>query len=351
MNPDFQAPFDTLEALPGLDITLVEGRNRVDAFVKVRSQSGSCDYVAHVKHGVTTTTLPAILAKIERARRQTKQPPLLLSNYLTPAVTEKLLAEQIEFVDSAGNIYLDSPATYVLVLDKKPVHKPRSSGFTATDLELIYALLSKPKLGKATYRELSAETGVSLGKISATLNQLERTNYLYRAKSGALLLHDPVQLLERWEYGYLEQLRPKLTPSKWRLGKNATLKDLLTQATLIPDVLIGGEVAADELTHHLKAITLTLHVPRGKAKSIATQLRLPPANRDTDVIILERFTPQEKFEEPQALDRYQGKNYLNLAHPILVRAELLALNDSRLRQVADRLLDTVILPELTIVNA
>lgn len=357
MLSEFRAPLATLEAFPGLELTLgdlekaLDDRQRVDATVTIRSRSGSCEYTVHAKRGVTTTTLPAVLATIERVQRQIERPPLLLSDYLTPAVTEKLLAEQVEFADGAGNVFLNSPAAYVLVLNKRPARKQSAGGFTATDLELIYALLSKPQLLKETYRDLRAATGVSLGKISATLNQLEAADYLFRGKSGALLLRDPAQLLERWEYGYLEQLRPKLKPSGWRLGKNTAIKDALAEVSKVPDFLVGGEVAADEFTHHLKPATLTLHVPRGKTKATAARLRLAPSDGDADVTMLERFGPPAGYGEAQALDQSKGDNPRNLAHPILVRAELLALDDSRLREVAGRLLDTVILPELAAAHA
>ncbi len=350
MNTEFQASLSVLEALPGLEVAS-ESPERTRASITISSCAGNCTYAVHAKRGVTTTTLPAVLAELERDRQHVNRPPLLLSPYLTPAVTERLLAERVEFADGAGNVFLDSPAAYILVLGHKPSRTPRPDGFTATDLKLIYALLSSPALRRATQRDLGAATGVSLGKVSATLRQLETAGHLYRAKSGALLLYEPAQLLGRWEFGYLEQLRPKLAPSSWRLGKQATLESTLTQAVNLPGVLVGGEVAADAFTHYLKPAALTLHVPPGRTKPVAVGLRLPPADRDADVTLLERFTPPAGLEDPRALDRFQGESARNLAHPILVRAELLAQGDGRLREVADRLLDDVILPELAATNA
>lgn len=345
VNPEFWASLDVLSALPGLSVEVDEGSGRARVLVKIASRVGSCAYVAHTRRGVTTT-LSAVLSELERVQRGDNR-PLLLSPYLTPAVTKRLLAERVEFVDGAGNVFLDSPAAYVLVLGNKPNRTLRSDGFTVTDLKPIYALLSSPALRRATQRDLSAVTCVSLGKISATLGQMETAGYSYRARSGALLLHDPAQLLGRWEFGYLEQLRPKLVPSGWRLGKDGTLEGLLAHAATVPGVLVGGEVAADEFTRYLKPVTLTLHVPRGKVKSVAAELRLPPADGDADITLLERFTPQAQLEDPYALDRFQGESRRNLAHPILVRAELLAQGDGRLRKVADCILDDVILPKLT----
>ena len=343
MSYEFQASLDVLDTLPGLTVALEEN----GVLVKLASRSGTCTYITDTRRGVTTSTLPAVMGQLERVRQQAKEPPLLLSPYLTPAVTEKLLAERIEFVDGAGNIFLDSPAAYVLVLGRKPGREPKTTGLTATDLKLLYALLSRPALRNTTYRDLSAKTGVSLGKVSEALVKLKAAEHIYEGKSGALFLRDSEKLLERWEFGYLEQLRPKLIPSYWRLSKPLAREHVLADAMTRPGVLVGGEVAADELTHYLKPTALTLHVPKGQIKAVAVQLRLLPAKDEPEITLLERFVPPAQFEEPYALDQFQSESRWNLADPILVRAELLAHGDSRLREVAGRILDDVILPNLT----
>ncbi len=354
MDNDIQAPIDSLRSFPGLEVMVKEAegvnQTRADALLDIRSRAGGCSYVAEVRRSVTTTTLPAVLAQLERHSRHYNKPPLLLAPYLTPAVAERLLAERVEFADGAGNVFLDSPAAYVLVLGNKPEHKPSANGFTAADLELIYALLVAPRLRRATYREMSAATGVSLGKVSSTIRKLEEARHLYRARSGALMLRDPAQLHERWEFGYLEQLRPALRPSGWGASRNA-LPDLLARAENLEGVLVGGEYAADEMTRYLKPATLTLHVPSGEAKATAVGLRLPPADGDADVVLLERFVPEATLLDAGALDRFQGGDGGNLAHPLLARVELLALSDARLRKAADRLLSELILPALSVSGA
>ena len=342
MSHEFQASLDVLDTLPGLTVTPEEN----GALVKLTSRSGTCTYITNTQRGVTTSTLPAVMGRLERVRQQAKKPPLLLSPYLTPAVIEKLLTERIEFIDGAGNIFLDSPAAYVLVLGRKPGREPKTTGLTATDLKLLYALLSRPALRNTTYRDLSIKTGVSLGKVSEALVKLKAAEHIYEGKSGALFLRDSEKLLERWEFGYLEQLRPKLIPSYWRLGKPLARERVLADAMTRPGVLVGGEVATDELTHYLKPAALTLHVPKGQIKAVAIQLRLLPAKNEPEITLLERFVPPAQFEDPYALDHFQGESRWNLADPILVRAELLAHGDSRLREVAGRILDDTILPKL-----
>ena len=345
VDSEFQASLDALRALPGLNVTS-ETSQQGGVLVKLASRMGTCTYITDARRGVTTSTLPAVIEKLERTKKREQRQPLLLSLYLTPAVRERLRAERIEFVDGAGNIFLDSPAAYVLISGHKPEREPHTANLTATDLKLLYALLSRPALRSATYRDLSEKTGVSLGKVSDTLAKLKAAKYLYEGKSGALFLTDAEKLLERWEVGYLEQLRPKLIPSSWRLGKPLAWESVLADAMTRPGVLVGGEVAADELTYYLKPAALTLHVPKGQSRAVAIQLRLLPAKDEPEITLLARFVPPAQVEDPCALDRFQNESRWNLTDPILVRAELLAHGDSRLREVAGRILDDTILPKL-----
>lgn len=350
MTEELHTALQWLQSRPGLEIRVAEQvrlNHRVgDALVSITSGSGFSKYIAEHKRGVTTTTLPRVIAQLETMGRDANLPPLLLAPHLTPGVTKRLVEEHIDFADAAGNVFIDGPAAYILVLGQKPRTVQTDSGFTATDLQLIFALLARPELRDATYRELHSLTGVSLGKISSTVNQLESLGHLSRPPSGGLLFRDPQLLLERWEFGYLEQLRPSLRPTGWRVGPSSQLSILRERAVSLDGVLIGGEHAADAITRHLTPATLTLHVPEGKDKFIASELQLVRGGSAADVVTLERFIPSTNHEADGDVDAHPKPSQRGLAHPILVRAELLALDDPRLRNVADRLLTESILPGL-----
>jgi len=85
-------------------------------------------------------------------------------------------------------------------------------------------------------------------------------------------------------------------------------------------------------------------VPKGESKHVAARLRLQPSEDPYQVVLLERFaTP---FDEADGDAAPQGPFHGRLIHPILARVALLALGSDRLREVADRLRDDVILPGL-----
>lgn len=344
MRSEMRDPIDAIRHLPGVRVHVEElppaGHDAPNALVSVVSGIGESHYAAWTKAAITTTTLPSTLTQLERHRPGLARAPLLLSSYLTPAVTQRLLDEGIEFADGAGNMYLDGSAAYVLMLNRKPRHAPAMRGFTQADLKVIYALLAHPALRKSTVRALNSVTGVSLGKISGTVNKLVAADYLRRSPSGALLLREPMRLLERWDVGYLEQLRPKLSPSRWRLGKPMRLGEVANAARQLDGVLVGGEFAADALIGQLQPATLTLHVTPTTAKATAHRLRLRPADSAEDVVIINRFAPPlDTWDGPVQRELGPGAR---LAHAILVRAELLSMGDGRLREIAERLLDNVI---------
>ena len=157
-----------------------------------------------------------------------------------------------------------------------------------------------------------------------------------------LVLQAPKRLLERWEFGYLEVVRPRLSPSTWRLPPNTRADRIIQDVEPLDRVLIGGEHAADAITGSLKPTTLTLHVPPGAQKQTAVHLRLVPAKGTSDVVLIDRFQTSVDALPAQAAP---GSAFRRpYAHPILVRAELLAGASDRLREVADRMMGSILKP-------
>jgi hypothetical protein len=111
-------------------------------------------------------------------------------------------------------------------------------------------------------------------------------------------------------------------------------------------VLLGAEYEADLLTHKLKPRSITLHVPQGKTKWVAAKLQRVLTQRYGEVCILERFAPRIDTAVTGIHGDRTGFYPDNMAHPILVRSELLASDDSRLRGTAEMLLRENTLPTL-----
>ena len=138
---------DTVLALaPTLGITaeiderdVRTGDRRVDAFVRIGRGRQTRVYAAEVKKGLRPATLGAVLHQIE----QTGKPPLLITDYVTPPLAEKLKARNIAFLDAAGNAYLDQPNLYIWIKGERPVDAPtmnkqKGRAFQASGLKVLF---------------------------------------------------------------------------------------------------------------------------------------------------------------------------------------------------------------------
>ncbi len=333
---------DALSRLPGLEIvhrpTLEGGADVVD----VSTTAGTDRYVIEIRRRITSNVVPALLSHLEQRRAERPEPPLLLSDYVSPATAAQLERHGVAYADAAGNVHLDGPAAFMHIQGLRPTRTQHPKGLTATDLTLVFAILSRPSLVRDTMRDIAATTGVSLGKVSATLKALDALD-LVRTRARTRSLHDPQRLLQRWEIGYLETVRPRLNPTTWRLPSGTSLDEVHERARTLPDALVSGEYAAAALTRHLKPSSLTLHLAPTETKRAAVELRLRPSDAGApDVIIIDRFLPALDVAD----EAFVAPSSTPIAHPILARAELLALGSDRLREVADRLRDQLILPRL-----
>jgi hypothetical protein len=83
----------------------------------------------------------------------------------------QLIAEKVEFIDTAGNMYLNSPAAYILMRGNRLPRAETTAklAFTPAGLQLVYSLLQNPNTLNAKYRELAEFAGISLGAVSIAI--------------------------------------------------------------------------------------------------------------------------------------------------------------------------------------
>ena len=260
--------------------------------VSVRTATGTDHYVVDTRPRLTSSVVPAVLSHLDQLSSERDERPLLLSDYVSPTAAAQLERHGVAYADAAGNAHLDGPAAFVHIQGQRPPRTRPTTGLTATDLTLVFAILSRPRLVRETMRTIAAATGISLGKVSSTLRTLDALD-LVRAGARTRSLNDPERPLQRWEIGYLETVRPRLNPTTWRRPTGVTLDDVHDRALTMPGALVGGEYAAAALTRHLRPSSLTLHVPPTDSKRVAVDLRLRPSDTGTpDVVIIDRLRDQ-----------------------------------------------------------
>ena len=154
-----------------LTVAIKEARpdERVDAWVRVTKDKKHVDYAVEVKRQVTPQTLGAVVAQLKHWGELTKRPPLLVTTHITPPVADRHAAANQQFVDAAGNAYLNAPGMYLLITGRKPEKDAdRIAGkagdvFGKPGVKTLFALICNPELATATYRQIAAAAKVALG--------------------------------------------------------------------------------------------------------------------------------------------------------------------------------------------
>jgi hypothetical protein len=255
---------------------------------------------------------------------------VLVITHVTAEIAEDLRNDGIQFIDTAGNGYINQPPLYVFIkgnkmpgLAKTP---PVNRVFKQTGLRVLYALLCNPGLENETYRTIAAKTKVALGMVNWVIKDLNELGFLMEMGKGRarqVRLVQKEKLLDRWIAAYAEQLRPKLV-----LGRYRGAEGWWQRAELQPEqALWGGEVAAAKLTDYLKPQTITVYVDQGNLAAVLISNRLKK-DPEGDVELVGRFWQ---------LDAVEANG--DMVHPILVYADLLATGNQRNMETAQIIYD------------
>jgi hypothetical protein len=301
---------------------------RADWLLRIRVQETELRFYAEVKINITKTGLGMLLLQKDKF----PYPILLVTNYVTTQIAEQLKKENIQFIDTAGNAYINKPPLYIFVKGNKPpdifLHLKRA--FKPTGLKVIYAFLCNPNLLNKTYRDIAKVADVALGTVGWIIRDLKEMGYLLDMGKRGYKLIRKEDLLTRWLTDYPEKLRPKLL-----LGRFRGPQDWWQQKTLdLQYAQWGAEVAAAKLTKYLKPQIITIYITPQQLTTLLTENRLKK-DPEGDIEILRRFWTQtlflweykgEKLPVPMEMGRPVLEDVVN---PILIYADLMATGDQR----------------------
>jgi len=295
---------------------------RADYLLRIAMQGKEIRYYAEVKANVTKAD--KLLAMMRKG--EFDHSLLLVTKYINTQLADELKQNGIEFIDAAGNAFINQPPLYIFVKGNKPdVIKvlPVKRTFKPAGLKVIYAFLCNPGLENKTYREIAAETDVALGTVDWIMKELRELRFLLDMGKRAQRLIQKQNLLQRWVIAYPEQLRPKLILGRFRgeheWWRQKTLDHLKAQW--------GGEVAAAKLTQYLQPQIITIYTMPQELNQFLTENRLRK-DQTGDVEILKKF-----WKPPEILQQE------DLVHPILIYADLLVTGNERNIETAKMIYD------------
>lgn len=278
-------------------------------------------------------------------------PAVLVADYINPNMAEKLKHENVQFMDTAGNAYINLEPIYIFITGKKqnkeniaPFRHKTNRAFEPKGLMVTYGFLTNPNLLNQPFREIAAVTGVALGTVGWVIKALTAGHFIHtEARSKRRRITDYQKLLDRWVAAWPEKLRPK-----HHIGTFATDDPYCWKNVDIENYEghWGGETAAALYTHYLQPEITTAYIPRYNRTKLIGDMKLRKAKkfdqfRNTEAIV-ELYTPfwlqEDEVVNPiEQKDRLFGKP--GLVHPVLAYADLIATGDIRNIEAARKLYD------------
>jgi hypothetical protein len=336
----------------GLKTTLQKGNLRagareVDAFARIAKGESQVDAAIEAKRTVTPATLGAILAQTKAQALAHGMPVILVTEHVTPPVADRLRAAAQQFIDIAGNVYLEAPGWLIYVVGRKamqtgaPAHAAK--GGTPAGLKVLFALLCDPALIDQPQREIAKQANVALGAIPGIINDLRDQGHVL-VMPGIRRLNVNKRLLDEWAMAYARTMRPKTLTAAFNAPTIADWKDwAMDQGAM----WWGGEPAGAILTNHLRPGVLTIYTEKMPAKFIHEHrlTKVPNDNRGR----LEAMVEVRKPFWGTALQQYNDEVVEPTATvpPLLIYADLLAMGDARCIETAEILYEKSIASILT----
>ncbi len=315
----------------------------IDAIVQLNEQDPLM--AVAIKKWAVQTNLGALIHQVKNLPVE----GLLVADFINANMADKLREQGVQFIDTAGNAYINRPPVYVFVTGQRQkaenhIHLKEETGraFAVTGLKVIYAFLCEPALVDAPYRVIAEVAGVANGTVGWVLNDLKAAGYVIdRGKNKGRRLENYHKLLDRWVEQYPVKLRPKLNVGEFIAEDSYWWKEIELKKY---GGYWGGEVAAAKITHHLKPEVVTIYLPgeAGNQLLAAGKLRKRVNRADTTAGLTRIYRPF--WTEQHYVAGKHNKQTDNLVHPVLVYADLIATGDSRNREVATIIHDQFIIP-------
>jgi hypothetical protein len=305
---------------------------RPDALIEIRVDGKRLPLFAEVKAVDRVVGLATVKNQLGKHAKR----GVLITPYLTAELADHCRKNlDLQFIDTVGNAYLRAPGLYVFVRGERPPAKEKAMGArgggTVTALKVVFALLCKPELLNAPYRDIVEAAGVALGAVGWVFFDLHGRGYIaggLRKRNRQLL--EPDRLLDEWVTNFPLKLRPKLNPRRFQAPEPRWWE----KAQLGHGAYWGGEVAAAKLTGHLRPATYTIYLHPD-----ADQATIPTLVKDHRL----HADPQGNVEFLDAFWNFQTKaDDPDIVPPVLVYADLMATVDARNLNVAKQIRDEYI---------
>lgn len=324
-NKIIQTAIEALHKNAGLKAAFEPLHGQVDGRIDFAFDNGNERFYAEIKKELRGHQLPGI---INKARLH--QPFLVVAENIFPTLKEKLRQENIAYLDTAGNIYVRTPAHFIWIEGNKTVRikdKERNRAFTKTGLKVVLYLLDNKEAINLPYRKLAQDAGVALGNINYVIEGLKDAGFIIQLNNRQMKLQNKKVLLDRWITGYGEILKPANFLGAFNFWKKENIENWGMLPLNLGKTFWGGEAAADFLTNYLHPHKLTVFTTE-KSRLMKEWTLIPQDNVENgNVLIYNKFWK----------DEYTNNG--NIAPMPVVYADLILTGDPRCTEAANMIFD------------
>lgn len=296
----------------GLHLTTFFTAEKVD--IILREKEYDLNFNAEVKVFIDKGNLGALKNQLNMFDNT----PLLITTYANPEAIVLMKNLNINFIDTAGNAYINVPPLYINIkgnkLDANKIIKAAAAGkFQTAGLQIIFALLCNPNLEKNTVREIAQMANVAVGTVALIYKQFENLGYITTLKNNDKVLLNKEKLLKEWLVGYPAKIKPKYIIGRYFADDPDLIKKINFQNF---PALQGGETAAAIMTNYLRPLIHTIYIADKLGEFILKNRLKKIANGN--IILIKKFW---NFD-----DDYTERN---LVPPLLTYTDLMITADPR----------------------
>lgn len=293
-----------------LENGLVESES-MNAELAIKQGGKENRYYAEIKKKVVPNNIARILEQAKKLEQL-----VIIADYITPKAKGLLKVNNVSYVDTAGNMFLQNKNIYVLIQTdntNRQKIKSNTKAFNKAGLKVIYQFLINPEYINKPYRFIGAKAKVTIATVGVVLKDLLRENYIVKANEKEYKYQNREKLFEEWVREYNNKLRPKLRTRRYKwLNKDQNWRKIE-----LPDgAFWGGSNAAEILTKYL--ISNKIEIYTGLSfEEVMKSLKLLPYEKG-EITVTEIFWSDNKQKE-------------KIVDPFLIYADL--LNDSSARSL------------------
>ena len=199
---------------------------------------------------------------------------------------------------------------------------------------VVYELLVDKELIYNSYRSIAAKVNVSLSSVHHAVRDLVNGGFLVEFGKGRSVKRKLVnkdRLIQSWAENYAERLRPRIYRGCFTMSHLDDWKQLSLKTI---EGCWGGETAAVILTGFIQPERKTIYLRNPQNLTKLIRYAGLSLDKEGGVDVLDAFWVSS------------GNVDDSIAHPLVVYADLIASNDQRNLEVADRIYRETLLPSI-----